>query len=88
MPPLCDELDDIAPGVWDEFCIYEGDDSVPWKSKVNGQLPCLDRDWRKIVFRFLDYFATSRKFLKSFDHNRYRLQTVAYPVRRQYSEYI
>lgn len=81
MPSLCADLEDIAPGLWAEFCSHEGDESQPWRAKIDGQIPCLDRDWRKIIFRFFDYVLTNKSFLdSSYRPDGKRLESIVHPV--------
>lgn len=55
-----DDINRICPGLWTEFCQATRGDAQLWAGKLEGPIPCLDRDWRKLVFKLLDYYAITR----------------------------
>ena len=81
-PSFCSELERRVPGLWVEFSSHQADLAQPWSSKLDGDIPCLDRDWRKIAFRLFDFLLASRGFLdpQHIPHGN-RLETIVHPVR-------
>ena len=64
MPTLLEDLERIYPGLWTDFASQAEDDVSQWKLKLNGAVPCLDRDWRKLVFTLFDYAASNQGLVK------------------------
>lgn len=84
MPTLLEDLERIYPGLWTDFASQAEDDVSQWKLKLNGVVPCLDRDWRKLVFTLFDYAASDQGLVKkSFRPDGRRLDTIVHPVSRR-----
>ena len=84
MPNFLEDLAEVLPGfpaLWTEFCYHEGEASRPWEAKLNDDVRCLDREWRKLVFKLFDYM---RMTLGLPNHHyigdKRRLETIIYPV--------
>ncbi|KAI5116076.1 hypothetical protein M0805_003833 [Coniferiporia weirii] len=87
MPSFRDDLEDTCPLLWKDFCVLEGDESRHWNSTINGSVQCLDRDWRKVVFRFCDYFLVNKGLVCSPYHpDGRRLETIVYPFRYYFGQ--
>lgn len=81
MPLFLENLEHACPGLWANFCAQAEDDAWQWTAKLNGTAPCLDRDWRKLVFKVFDFLVTSRGLVKRpYRPSGRRLETIVHPV--------
>ena len=84
MPKLLEDLAGVLPGfpvIWNDFCKHEGEASRPWEAKLNDDVRCLDREWRKLVFKLFDYMRMAMRLPNHHYHgDKRRLETIVYPV--------
>lgn len=81
MPSFYEDVEVVFPGLWAEFCSQVEGDVTQWVSKLSGTAPCLDRDWRKIVFKLFDYLLTTRTSVDcSYRSSGHRLDVIVHPV--------
>lgn len=89
MASLLQNIEHFSPGLWTEFCQCNGDETRWWTPAVGGEELCLDRDWRKIVFKLLDYVLESRQNMGlEVGHHRpdsERLKVIVHPACGSYS---
>lgn len=82
MVTYLDDIERICPGLWLAFCNEERVDVQSWEGKLKGSIPCLGREWRKMVFKLIDYYVRTRGLdLYSYSDIKERLDMVVYPVR-------
>ena len=83
MPSFLDDIKSICPEIWEDFCLFSGDEAQLWSLKLDGKALCLDRDWRKIVFKFFDFFLVESQNLvpKHQYPDGKRLNVIVHPVR-------
>lgn len=81
MPTFLEDLDRTCPNLWAGFSAQVEDDASQWSAKLNGAVPCLDRDWRKLVFTLFDYAVVCLGLMKrSLRPDGRRLDTIVHPV--------